>query len=284
MSGSRQPEPAEVGLVQANMSLVRASVRTEMEGLRRHLRLYQAPREEDKPEEARPRGLERDLGDGLDRRRRPKTWRSRESVTNDLERTSDLRSRAAPPGERRSPHASTSTRALATDKRGRVTGQYNKQFLLAFGEYLPLGETFPDPLRVEPELGSLHPGDFARAAPDRITGRSRPSSATRTSSRGFVNQIVSAGEPDLLVNLTNDAWFGDTTEPWIHLALEVPRDRAPALLGSRRRTAACSAVHRSGGPRARAHRHVQGAGAASAHGRGCAPRPCTRWSATSRGG
>jgi apolipoprotein N-acyltransferase len=23
----------------------------------------------------------------------------------------------------------------------------------------------------------------------------------------------------MLVNLTNDAWFGDTTEPWIHLAL-----------------------------------------------------------------
>jgi apolipoprotein N-acyltransferase len=22
-----------------------------------------------------------------------------------------------------------------------------------------------------------------------------------------------------LINLTNDAWFGDTTEPWIHLAL-----------------------------------------------------------------
>ena len=23
----------------------------------------------------------------------------------------------------------------------------------------------------------------------------------------------------LIANLTNDAWFGDTTEPWIHLAL-----------------------------------------------------------------
>ena len=23
----------------------------------------------------------------------------------------------------------------------------------------------------------------------------------------------------MLVNVTNDAWFGDTTEPWIHLAL-----------------------------------------------------------------
>jgi len=34
-----------------------------------------------------------------------------------------------------------------------------------------------------------------------------------------VNSIVRNGDPDLLVNLTNDAWFGDTTEPWIHLAL-----------------------------------------------------------------
>src|SRR5262249_34285889 len=36
---------------------------------------------------------------------------------------------------------------------------------------------------------------------------------------GFVNSIVRSGRPALLANLTNDAWFGDTTEPWIHLAL-----------------------------------------------------------------
>lgn len=35
----------------------------------------------------------------------------------------------------------------------------------------------------------------------------------------FVNSIVKNGKPDLLVNITNDAWFGDSTEPWIHLAL-----------------------------------------------------------------
>jgi apolipoprotein N-acyltransferase len=34
-----------------------------------------------------------------------------------------------------------------------------------------------------------------------------------------VNRIVNNGDPDLIANLTNDAWFGDTTEPWIHLAL-----------------------------------------------------------------
>jgi apolipoprotein N-acyltransferase len=36
---------------------------------------------------------------------------------------------------------------------------------------------------------------------------------------GFVNGLVRQGEPELLANLTNDAWFGDSTEPWIHLAL-----------------------------------------------------------------
>jgi apolipoprotein N-acyltransferase len=35
----------------------------------------------------------------------------------------------------------------------------------------------------------------------------------------FVNSMVAHAKPDLLVNMTNDAWFGDSTEPWIHLAL-----------------------------------------------------------------
>ena len=34
-----------------------------------------------------------------------------------------------------------------------------------------------------------------------------------------MQKLVKHGDPDLIVNLTNDAWFGDSTEPWIHLAL-----------------------------------------------------------------
>jgi apolipoprotein N-acyltransferase len=30
---------------------------------------------------------------------------------------------------------------------------------------------------------------------------------------------VRSSDAELLVNLTNDAWYGDTTQPWIHLAL-----------------------------------------------------------------
>jgi apolipoprotein N-acyltransferase len=35
----------------------------------------------------------------------------------------------------------------------------------------------------------------------------------------FTNRLVRKGNPELLVNITNDAWFGDTSEPWEHLAL-----------------------------------------------------------------
>jgi apolipoprotein N-acyltransferase len=31
--------------------------------------------------------------------------------------------------------------------------------------------------------------------------------------------MVREANPHVLINLTNDAWFGDTQEPWIHLVL-----------------------------------------------------------------
>jgi apolipoprotein N-acyltransferase len=36
---------------------------------------------------------------------------------------------------------------------------------------------------------------------------------------GFTNDMVRHANPELLVNITNDAWFGDTAEPWEHLGL-----------------------------------------------------------------
>jgi len=34
---------------------------------------------------------------------------------------------------------------------------------------------------------------------------------------------MNTGNPELIVNMTNDAWFGDTIEPWQHFALSVFR-------------------------------------------------------------
>lgn len=108
--------------------------------------------------------------------------------------------------------------ALMADQDGTILGRYDKQYLLAFGEYLPFGETFPYLYTLSPNSGRFSPGTSLDPLPwngHRI--------ATMICYEDilphFVNKLVAHGDPDLLVNLTNDAWFGDSTEPWIHLAL-----------------------------------------------------------------
>ena len=59
-------------------------------------------------------------------------------------------------GDRR--HARLRNTALATNASGDVVGRYDKQFLLAFGEYIPFGETFPSLYDVSPNCGRFTPG------------------------------------------------------------------------------------------------------------------------------
>jgi apolipoprotein N-acyltransferase len=108
--------------------------------------------------------------------------------------------------------------ALLTDRTGHLVGRYDKQFLLAFGEYLPFGDTFPILYRWSPNSGKFTPG--TTLDPLHLGGHDIATFICYEDiNPGFVNSIVKRGSPDLLANLTNDAWFGDTTEPWIHLAL-----------------------------------------------------------------
>jgi apolipoprotein N-acyltransferase len=108
--------------------------------------------------------------------------------------------------------------ALMSDTDGSIKGRYDKQFLLAFGEYLPFGETFPILYDWSPNSGRFTPGTSLEALP---FGDHEISALICYEDilPGFVNSMVRHADPDLLVNLTNDAWFGDSTEPWIHLAL-----------------------------------------------------------------
>ena len=108
--------------------------------------------------------------------------------------------------------------ALLTDKTGAIRGRYDKQFLLAFGEYLPFGETFPILYSWSPNSSRFSSGTSLEPLP---FGDHKISALICYEDilPGFVNSMVQHADPDLLVNLTNDTWFGDTTEPWIHLAL-----------------------------------------------------------------
>ncbi len=108
--------------------------------------------------------------------------------------------------------------ALLTARNGELSGRYDKHFRLPFGEYLPLGDTFPILYDWSPNSGRFAAGDSL--APLALgTRRLATLICYEDVVPEFVRSLVRVAEPDLLVNLTNDAWFGDTTEPWIHLAL-----------------------------------------------------------------
>ncbi|MSP25748.1 MAG: apolipoprotein N-acyltransferase [Myxococcales bacterium] len=118
--------------------------------------------------------------------------------------------------------------AFIADASGKILGRYDKQFLLMFGEYLPLGELLPILYEWSPNSGAFTAGTSFE--PLRLgTHRIATTICYEDIIPSFVNKLVRAGDPDLLVNLTNDRWFQneaaadgvtpDTAEPWQHYAL-----------------------------------------------------------------
>lgn len=108
--------------------------------------------------------------------------------------------------------------AIATDGAGEVTGRYDKTYLLAFGEYLPFGDTFPILYRWSPNSGHFSQG--TSLDPLKLAGHWVSANICYEDLYpSFVNRMFRHHDADLIVNMTNDAWFGDTLEPWQHLAL-----------------------------------------------------------------
>jgi apolipoprotein N-acyltransferase len=107
--------------------------------------------------------------------------------------------------------------ALLTNRVGEVVGRFDKQRLVMFSESMPFGEELPILYELSPNSGKF----VAGTRYDPLTfGEHQVATIICYEDiiPSFVNRIVNNGDPDLIANLTNDAWFGDTTEPWIHLA------------------------------------------------------------------
>ena len=108
--------------------------------------------------------------------------------------------------------------ALSVDRKGKITGRYDKHFLQPFGEYLPFGELFPVLYDYSPQSGRFTAGQSLESL--KIDGHEIATFICYEDIvPSFVNQLMRQGSPELLVNMTNDAWFGDTIEPWGHMAL-----------------------------------------------------------------
>ena len=109
------------------------------------------------------------------------------------------------------------------DRQGRMAGLYDKNWLLIFGEYIPLYDqlTFLHSFFQSHNMSNLTHGkdvhllhhEKAELGPmicyeDILTSYSRRLGRLR---------------PQVLVNITNDAWFGPDVEPWQHMALAIYR-------------------------------------------------------------
>jgi apolipoprotein N-acyltransferase len=209
-------EKLEVGAVQANMSLM-GKRKNKMEGLNRHLDLTeslvkQGPLDlvvwsetsvmsgvaEDAASREYPRRFTRDLGV-------PAVFGA--VLYREV------------PDERQYVLFNS---ALLSDRAGNIKGRFDKTFLLAFGEYLPFGDTFPILYEWSPNTGKFAKGTSLSSlvldtpkGPRKLTVHICYEDVIPA----FINTMMQHDPGQLLVNITNDAWFGDSTEPWIHLSL-----------------------------------------------------------------
>lgn len=98
---------------------------------------------------------------------------------------------------------------------------YDKIHLVPFGEYVPLKRYLPFIRRLVEAAGDFEPGELLRPlkAGDLSLGVLICFEAIFPElARGLVHEGA-----DLLVNLTNDAWFGRTSAPFQHLSMAVFR-------------------------------------------------------------
>lgn len=113
--------------------------------------------------------------------------------------------------------------AYLADAQGVVQGHYDKTYLLAFGEYIPFGETFPQFYQWSPNSGHLHPGTrqvpLTFRHPRHGEVRLLPLICYEDILPRFVRSFQASVDAHAMVVILNDAWFGETNEPWIHMAL-----------------------------------------------------------------
>jgi len=126
--------------------------------------------------------------------------------------------------------------AMLISRQGEFIQRYDKLHLVPFGEYIPLRGIFGFLETVVP-IGDFSSGEeYTVFNLDRIVPASMPqvdikqAEGARFSvlicfedifpqiSRQFVKK-----EADFLINITNDAWFGDTSSPYQHLSASVFR-------------------------------------------------------------
>jgi len=104
--------------------------------------------------------------------------------------------------------------AFLLDQNGALRGLYDKRHLVPFGEYVPFRSLLPF---LDIIAG---PADFVAGTQNRMITVPHVGKVQML----ICYEVIFAGRvvdperrPDVMVNITNDAWFGKTIGPWQHL-------------------------------------------------------------------
>jgi apolipoprotein N-acyltransferase len=126
------------------------------------------------------------------------------------------------PAFKRSPDGVTLfNAAFLVSADGRIQGRYDKSHLVPFGEYVPMGRFLPFVSKLVDGIGDFKPGP-----PGRVLAWGRwqlgPLICYEAIFPALARRQVANGA-DLLINITNDAWYGRSSAPYQHFSMAVFR-------------------------------------------------------------
>ena len=113
--------------------------------------------------------------------------------------------------------------AFLADWNGKILDKYDKVQLLLFGEYLPLSDLMPWIKYLSPVSGDFTPGTELNVLNISDKGiKIGPLICYEDIIPSFSRNFSIKGV-NILINLTNDAWFGRSIAPYQHLLVSIPR-------------------------------------------------------------
>lgn len=113
--------------------------------------------------------------------------------------------------------------ALGINSEGQVLGRYYKKVLMPFGEYLPFADIFPVLKELSPYSGDFSSGTLSTPIPFLLKQKDGQETELKAGLQicyedlipGLSLESASSGA-NILVNLANDAWYGDSFAPLQH--------------------------------------------------------------------
>ena len=112
-------------------------------------------------------------------------------------------------------------RAYLTSPSAEVLGSYDKVHLVPFGEYVPMKRFLPFVQRLVVAAGDFLPGD--KVAPLKFPKAGAGVLICFESIFPELGRAMTKNGATLLVNLTNDAWYGMSSAPFQHFSMAVFR-------------------------------------------------------------